>query len=243
VYDARENLMGKGKGWMDVWRKFELADEDCVALKGEAFAEAVVSCEVNRQWRKGTNPVAASHMRMVMPSPQENPHTIKSDAVYPMEVSLVDVMLSIQRGYAFLFWTSYALSIVLRKPGCAERGWRMCELGDLYALAGERVVSDMKEIGRRRAESRREEGRGEETGKEESFGERKVKTKMDGGKRGFGKTPYHTTRFVEATQIPHSPIAEKPEITHLSLHFKPSKPHRMIELDRLQPKEQQYTLI
>ncbi|KIJ96914.1 hypothetical protein K443DRAFT_681928, partial [Laccaria amethystina LaAM-08-1] len=85
--------MGKGKGWMDVWRKFELADEDCVALKGEAFAE----------------PVAASHMRMVMPSPQENPHTIKSDAVYPMEVSLVDVMLSIQRGYAFLFWTSYAL--------------------------------------------------------------------------------------------------------------------------------------
>jgi len=40
-----------------------------MALQGEAFAEAVVSCEVNRQRRKGTNPVAASHVRTVMSSP------------------------------------------------------------------------------------------------------------------------------------------------------------------------------
>jgi hypothetical protein len=53
-------------GW--VWRKLYLADEGCVASQGEAFAEAVVSCEVNRQGRKGANPVAASHMRMVMSS-------------------------------------------------------------------------------------------------------------------------------------------------------------------------------
>jgi hypothetical protein len=40
------------------------------------------------------------------------------------------------------------------------------ELGDLYALAGERVVSDVKkQIGRKRVESRREEGRGEGTGR------------------------------------------------------------------------------
>jgi hypothetical protein len=83
--------MGKGKGWMGVWRKLELADEGCVALQGEALAEAVVSCEVKKQWRKGTNSVAASHMRMIMPSPQENPDAIKSDVVYPMKVSLVDV--------------------------------------------------------------------------------------------------------------------------------------------------------
>jgi hypothetical protein len=62
-----------------------------VALQGEALAEAVVSCEVKKQWRKGTNSVAASHMRMIMPSPQENPDAIKSDVVYPMKVSLVDV--------------------------------------------------------------------------------------------------------------------------------------------------------
>jgi len=33
---------GEGKGWMGVWRKLELADENCVALQGEVFAEAVV---------------------------------------------------------------------------------------------------------------------------------------------------------------------------------------------------------
>ena len=28
-------------------------------------------------------------------------------------------------------------------------------------------------------------------------------------KRGVGKTPYHSTRFVKATQLPNSPIVEK----------------------------------
>ncbi|KIK07711.1 hypothetical protein K443DRAFT_673282 [Laccaria amethystina LaAM-08-1] len=34
--------MGKGKDWMGVWRKLELADEGCVALQGEALVSGSV---------------------------------------------------------------------------------------------------------------------------------------------------------------------------------------------------------
>jgi hypothetical protein len=79
--------MEKGDGWMGVWRKLELANEGCEALQGEAFA----SCEENRQWRKGKNPVAASHMRMV--SPEKIHHTIKRHFVRVVPSTWVRISL------------------------------------------------------------------------------------------------------------------------------------------------------
>lgn len=60
MYDAREHLMREGRRYIDMWMT-QVGVGIC-GLAGEAFAKAVVSCEVNRQWRKGTNPVAMSHM-------------------------------------------------------------------------------------------------------------------------------------------------------------------------------------
>ena len=68
----------------------------------------------------------------------------------------------------------------------------------------------------------------------------RVGKKRGGEKRGVGKSPLHSTRLVGATQLPNSPIAEK--LTPHSQPPKPSKPYRMIELDRPLPIQEQHLL-
>ena len=107
----------------------------------------------------------------------------------------------------------------------------MYEFGNLYALAGGRVASNMNKIERKQVENRREEGRGEETGKKRVSGRGGLKRRGMTRRGGVGKTPYHTTRSVEATQIPKALRAEKIERTHSSQYPNASRPYRMIELD------------
>jgi hypothetical protein len=62
-------------------------------------------------------------MRMVTPSPQKNPHTIKSDTVYLMEQSLVDVDALVH--VVPSTWVHLSLLHVLPSEHCVAKA-RLC---------------------------------------------------------------------------------------------------------------------
>ena len=81
-----------------------------VWLEGEAFAGAVVSCEVNGQCGKERT---QWHRLGNAQAPGNGPHAIKSNTLYPMEVSVVDVdalahVVSSTRIHVSLFHDPYS---------------------------------------------------------------------------------------------------------------------------------------
>ena len=118
----------------------------------------------------GTVPYANGHVH----SPRNDPHTIKSDAIYPMELSPEDVdalarFVPSTRTHIALFhvphskgrvpettYNNYCDRTVVKNEdgGCVNLGIYTHQLG--------RVVSEVKKK-LKRIGSRREEGRGEET--------------------------------------------------------------------------------